>query len=58
MRESFQLILPAFVLQVCVVDDEVRGEHAGCDFVTVGAVADECRDKAGAFRWLESVRDV
>lgn len=40
------------MLEVRVQDGEVGGEHAGCDLVAVGAIADESVDEAGGFGGL------
>jgi len=51
LREGCQVLLSAGMLQVLVVDDEVRGEHASGDLPAVGAVADEGVDETGLIGW-------
>jgi hypothetical protein len=44
LGKRFEVFLAAEMLQVGVVDREIRCEHGGGDFVAVGAVADEAAD--------------
>jgi hypothetical protein len=48
LAEDSHVLAPAEVLQVRVLDGEIRGEHGRGDLVAVGAVADERFDEAGA----------
>lgn len=41
LGEGFQVVLPAQVLEVLVIDREVRRKHGCGDLATVGAVAYE-----------------
>ena len=52
LAEGLQVFFSARVLEVRVFDREVAGEHGGCDFAAVNAVADEGVDEAVAFDWL------
>lgn len=44
LAEGFERRRPAQVLQVRVLNDEIRREHRRCELVAIAAVADEAAD--------------
>lgn len=52
LAEGFEVLSATKVLQICIVNNEVGGEHGGGDFMAVAAVADETIDKTWALGWL------
>ena len=52
LAEGLEVVSATKVLHVCIVYNEVGGEHGGGDFAAIAAVADETIDKAWALGWL------
>lgn len=52
LAELGEFVLAFEVLDSAVVNDEVGGEHAGCDLTAIGAIADEAVNEVIALRGL------
>lgn len=53
LPKGSEILLSAYVTKVIVLDSKVRGEHGGCDFAAVCAVADKGVDEARAVSGLD-----